>query len=299
MRKKALLIGGTGFVGTHLQQYLQASYEVYAYGRNVDIRNATTLNELLKNTQPDVVVNLAAITTLSESFENPEETYEISFMGTLNLLKALKNTGFKGVFLFVSSSEVYGYLSANELPVDETRLLKPNSPYAVGKISAEALCYYWSHTSDFKVVIARPFNHFGPKQSQRFAVSKFAKQIIEIKQNKKSVLKVGDIDTTRDFTDVRDIVRAYGILLEQGHNGEIYNVCSGKETSIRLLLNTLLEEAKINITIKQEKKLLRTVGQKRVCGSYAKLFRDTGWKPQIPLKKTLWDILDYWDTQLK
>lgn len=155
------------------------------------------------------MVSLAAITTLRESFEDQRSTYDTNFTGTLNLLMALKDSNFSGQLLFVSSSEVYGLINAGDLPVSEALSPKPLSPYAVAKMASEALRYQWSRYERFKIVIARPFNHIGPGQSERFAIADFARQIAKIKLGlEPPVNTVGDIDTTRDFTDVRDIADA-------------------------------------------------------------------------------------------
>src|SRR5262249_17980993 len=156
-------------------------------------------------------------------------------------LDALKREGFCGTLLFVGSSDMYGIVPPEQMPIREDYVLKPRSPYAVSKVAAEALCFQWSATERFKIVMARPFNHLGPGQSERFAVSGFAKQIIEIKKGRRApILWAGDIHVTRDFTDVRDIVRAYQLLVEHGENGESYNVCSGIETSLQEIVDRLM-----------------------------------------------------------
>jgi len=282
-------------VGAHMQQYLQPFCDVLVHGLETDIRVPSLVTSMIESTRPDVVVNLASISSLADSFEKPYETYAISFLGTLNLFDALKKSGFKGKFLYVSSSEVYGNVATDELPIDENRLVKPNSPYAVAKVATEALCYHWSHSGLFDIVIARPFNHIGPGQSDRFAISNFAKQIASVQAGRQQpILNMGNADAIRDFTDVRDIVKAYSLLSEHGKNGEIYNVCSGKEYSIRMLLLKMVELAGVQISIEQTRDRLRSSEQQRIYGSYDKLYRDTGWKPQIPIEQTLIDILSDW-----
>ncbi len=295
MKKMAFLTGGTGFVGTYLHQYLQRNYDVIAVGCNTNVRIKKQLKQVIATAKPDVVVHLAAISSIPESFNDPYGTYNVNFIGTLNLLTALNEEQFKGRMLYISSSHVYGLVTDKKLPASEEMELKPRSPYAVSKVAAEALCYQWSQTVGFDIVIARPFSHIGPGQSERFVVSDFAKQITEIKSGmRKPVLYVGDIDVTRDFTDVRDVVRAYQQLLENGKNGEVYNVCSGNEYSIRGLLQQMIETAGVDARIEQEKERLRPSEQRRVFGSYEKLYNETGWKPEIPIERTLEDILEYW-----
>jgi GDP-4-dehydro-6-deoxy-D-mannose reductase len=296
MKSKALLIGGTGFVGSHLEQHLLPNYNVVATGRNADIRDGKQVKRLVADTMPDVVVNLASITTVRESFERPLETYKIGFWGTLNLLRALKDIGFTGRMLQIGSSEVYGFPSPEQLPISETEPLRPMSPYSVNKAATEALCYQWSQVESFEILMTRSFTHIGPGQSDRFAISNFAKQIAEIKSGqRKPVLYVGDLETTRDYTDVRDVVRAYDLLLQKGKNGNIYNVCSGIERPTRLLLNALLDVAGVTATISQDPSLTRVSEQRRVCGNNEKLIRDTGWHQSISIDITLSDILSHWE----
>lgn len=296
----ALLIGGTGFVGRHLQRSLLPRFKVIATGRDADIRDTAGIGSLVKSASPDMVVNLASITTVRESFQDPLDTYRIGFLGTLNLLTALKECGFRGRMLNVSSSEVYGFPSDELLPVDEQALLRPMSPYSVSKAATEALCHQWSQTEQFEVVTARPFTHIGPGQSDRFAISNFAKQIAEISIGKKTpVIKVGNLHATRDITDVRDVVRAYRLLLEKGRNGETYNICSGREIGIKALLNELIELAGIEISVEPDESLMRNAEQKRVYGSYEKIHNETGWDPLVSINQTLADTLSYWVDMLK
>ena len=295
MKGSALLVGGTGFVGTHLQRAMEPEYNVIATGRSEDITTREQIDRLVSRVRPDMVVNLASITTVRETFEDPEKTYQIGFYGTLNLLAALKEYGFKGRMLNISSSEVYGFPKDDQLPITEEIVLSPMSPYSVSKIAAEALCYQWSQTESFEILTARPFTHIGRGQSDRFSISNFAKQIAEIMLGRKRpVIRAGSMDSMRDFTDVRDVVRAYILLLDQGRNGGVYNVCSGRESHMRVLLDTLIEHSGLSITVEEEQSLTRDKEQLRICGSYERLYKDAGWRPEIPLPKSLSDILEYW-----
>lgn len=297
--KKLLLVGGNGFVGSHIRMALESKLVVVSTGRDVDVRNLNQLRSLICKVQPDMVVHLAAVTTLRESFANPQDTYDINFFGTLNLLMALRDSNFAGRMLFVSSSEVYGLLAECDLPVSEARLPKPLSPYAVAKIAAEALCYQWAQTEKFEIVIARPFNHIGPGQSERFAISDFGKQIAAIKMGlSEPVMHVGDIDTTRDFTDVRDIVAAYQLLLQYGSNGETYNICSGTERTIRSLVERMCQLAGVVVELRTDPARWRLSEQRRVRGSNQKLFDATKWLPSLAMDQTLSDIVDYWTKRL-
>ncbi len=283
-----------------MQRHLRDSkYAVNVHGDSLDVRNAKEMQRLISMERPDAVIHLAAISSVPESFKDPYETFEVNFTGTLNVLIALRSSGFRGRMLYIGSGDVYGLLADKDLPVTEDRPLKPKNPYAVSKVAAEALCYQWSQTADFRIIMARPFNHIGPGQSERFALSNFARQIVEIQMGRHNPLvRVGDIDVTRDFTDVRDVVKAYGLLLERGENGEIYNVCSGKEQSLRSLLVQLMNLAGVHADIEKERDRLRPSEQRRVFGSFKKLRRDTGWQPYIPIEQTLHDILDDWRMKL-
>jgi GDP-4-dehydro-6-deoxy-D-mannose reductase len=297
-----MITGASGFVGGVIQQYLAAHMAAFDLElippSAIDLRDASALAELCAETRPDRIIHLAAQSFVPQSFADPFETFDINFIGTLNLLQALKKSGFNGKMLFVGTGDVYGRVAPESLPVSENQPLKPRNPYAVSKVAAEALCYQWSQTENMHIVMARPFNHIGPGQSERFAVSDFAKQIVEIKLGKRDAeIFVGDIDVTRDFTDVRDVVRAYIMLLE-GRSGEIYNVCSGKEVSIRRVLEQLISLAGVHADIKQDGARFRPAEQRRVYGSCDKLAADTGWAPEINLEQSLVDILSCWEWEL-
>lgn len=297
--KKLLLVGGSGFVGSHMRAAVEDTHSVVATGRDVDVRNHDQLRDLIAGAQADQVVYLAAVTTLSESFEDPRATYDINFLGALNLLMTLRECNFSGRMVFVSSSEVYGLLGAHELPVAEARIPKPLSPYAVAKVAAEALCYQWSQAEKFEIIIARPFNHIGPGQSERFAIADFGRQVAAIKLGLSSpVIYVGDIDTTRDFTDVRDIASAYQRLLEHGRSGEVYNVCSGVERSIRSLVERMCDLAGVTVELRADPARMRASEQRRVRGSNEKLVMDTAWTPYFSIDRTLSDIVAFWMKKL-
>jgi GDP-4-dehydro-6-deoxy-D-mannose reductase len=293
--KKILLVGGTGFVGSHFANEFRDQYSITVVGREIDVCQPESLSAFIRKVQPDAVVHLAAITTLKESFADPSLTYATNFTGTLNLLSALRENHFRGRLLNVSSSEVYGLLNESDLPVTESLLTRPLSPYAVAKIASEALCYQWSQVEEFEIISARPFNHIGPGQSSRFAIADFGKQIAAIKLGlAEPVMNVGDIDTTRDFTDVRDICAAYDLILQSEKNGEIYNVCSGIERSVRSLILRMCELVDIEVELRVDSARMRLSDQRRVRGSYQKLSADTGWQPNIAIDKTLLDIVEYW-----
>jgi GDP-4-dehydro-6-deoxy-D-mannose reductase len=289
---KLLLTGSEGFVGSFLTRH-RPCVPLADEDGNVDLRDADHLRRALARIAPDAVIHLAAQSFVPESFAHPRETYDINFFGTLNLLDALKAAGFTGRLLFVGSGDCYGVVAPEELPIDEAQPLRPRRPYAVSTAAAEALCYQWSQSEPFPIVMTRSFNHIGPGQSERFVVSDFARQVVEIRRGLRSpLIRTGDIDVTRDFTDVRDVVQAYLLLLERGKRGEVYNVCSGSEQSIRGLLMRLLQLAGVEAAVEQDPSRLRGAEQRRICGSPRKLERDTGWTRQHTLDASLADILN-------
>ena len=297
--KRALLIGGTGFVGCHMGRLLSADFKVLLTGSDYDISDKQKITAIIENFRPDIVVNFAFITTVRETFENPERNLEIGFQGMLNVLMALKSINFKGRLLNISSSEVYGHPDVSVLPMTEATPLKPMSPYSVVKIAVEALCYQWSQSESMNIITARPFTHIGPGQSDRFALSNFSRQIAEMQLNRREpVMRVGNLDSTRDFTDVRDVVRAYDMLLKFGKSGEIYNICTGQETKMKALLNKMIISSGLKISVEEDETLLRSAEQQRICGNNQKLRNETGWMPEIFLEQTLLDMMNEWKNRL-
>ena len=265
----------------------------------LDLRDPEAAAALVKEEAPDAVIHLAAQSWVPDAFRDPEFTLQVNILGTLNLLQALRRTGFSGRMVFVSTGDVYGCVPDNELPIREDRLPAPRNPYAVSKLAAEALCYQWSVTDGMEITIARAFNHIGPRQSERFVVSDFARQVAEIKLGRRQpTVSVGDIDVTRDFTDVRDVVRAYFALLRDGESGEIYNICSGREQSIRALLHRLAAIAGVEISVQQDPSRLRKSEQRRVVGDPAKMQRATGWQSTTELDESLASMLHEWEQEI-
>lgn len=292
-----LATGLSGFVGSHCAQQL-AAVDLLHEGRLADLRDRAEVAAAVGRIKPDAVIHLAAQSSVAESIADPTLTHQVNFEGTLNLLQALKAEGFRGRMLYVGSADAYGTVPETELPVAEARTLMPLSPYAQSKAAAEALCCRWSQTGPFEIVIARPFNHIGPRQSTRFAVASFARQIAACRAGRGARgLVAGDIGVTRDFTDVRDVVRAYAALLACGKNGEAYNVCSGVERSLSDVIHAMMAVAGVSMEIHVAAELLRKTEQRRMWGSFAKLHADTGWQPAIPFEQTLIDTLNYWDEE--
>lgn len=300
--KTLLVTGASGFVGRTLLG-MAGPGGIGGFGRilpltdEVDLRQPAALDRALAGQSPDAVIHLAAITFVPDSIARPHETYAVNLHGTINLLEALNRRGFGGAFLYVSSGDIYGAVPAQELPITESHLPRPRNPYSASKLAAEAYCYQLSQTSPVRVFIARPFNHIGPGQSDRFAVAGFAKQIAAIRQGKQPpAIEVGNVDVTRDFSDVRDVVRAYLKLLEAGVSGEAYNVCSGVERNIGEVLRQMLALAGVDATVTRVAGKLRPNEQTRHYGSNRKLCEDTGWAPSVPFEQSLRDLLDSWTT---
>lgn len=301
LKKRILVTGLTGFVGRHLRARLegmQSDWELLAPPAPYDLRRPETLNAWCAE-RPDAVIHLAGQTFVPEAFRDPQATLEINLLGTLNLLQALKQGGFSGSFLYVSSGDVYGQVAEDELPIDERRLPQPRNPYAVSKLSAELLCRQWSYTEGWRIMLARPFNHVGAGQSEAFVLASAARQIVRMRKGLQSNrLEVGDVDVTRDFLDVGDVVSAYFDLLARGCNGEIYNVCSGRERKVRDLILELATLAEVDLELVQDPARMRRAEQRRVCGSNTKLRQTTGWEPNITIKQTLTAILSDWESRV-
>jgi GDP-4-dehydro-6-deoxy-D-mannose reductase len=303
--KRLLVTGRHGFVGTTLAEMVAQErglrdWQLAEVSEGLDLRNPRDAAALVGSVPADAVIHLAAQSFVPEAFRDPAATLEVNLVGTLNLLKALREADFAGRMVYVSSGDVYGLVPEDALPVAETWLPAPRNPYAVSKLAAEALCRQWAITEGTDVVVARPFNHIGRGQSDRFVVSDFARQIADVRGGRREPkVMVGDIDVTRDFTDVRDVVRAYFSLLQDGERGAVYNVCSGEERCIRSILTRLVELASVEVAIETEPGRMRKAEQRRMRGDPAKIQRETRWKATTPLDETLASMLDYWQNEGK
>jgi GDP-4-dehydro-6-deoxy-D-mannose reductase len=298
-----LVTGASGFVGRTLLGMagpgsIGPFARVLPLSDEVDLRQPDRVRSAIAGKVPDAVIHLAAISFVPDSIARPRETYDVNLHGTINLLEALLEQGFNGAFLYVSSGDVYGAVQAEGLPISEERLPKPRNPYSASKLAAEAYCYQLSQRSRVRVLIARPFNHIGPGQSERFAVAGFAKQIAEIRQGRRApLIEVGNVDVTRDFSDVRDVVRAYLRLLESGVSGEAYNVCSGIERNVGEVLRRMLELSGVRAEVKRVSDKLRPNEQTRHYGSNRKLCENTRWAPEVPFEQSLRDLLESWTSR--
>lgn len=293
-----LLTGANGFVGRHLVAAgasggAFAGWNIVPLAKGCDIRDRPSVEAQVRETSPDAVVHLAAQSFVPRSFEDPAETFAINLGGTLNLLSALTATGFSGRMLLVSSGDVYGRVPESELPVNESRIPEPRSPYAVSKIAAEQLALQWHRTEGLDVMVARPFNHAGPGQDPRFVLPAMARQVADIAEGRAApIIEVGDIDTTRDFTDVRDVVEAYAAMLTSGKAGATYVIGSGIERRIRDMLATMCALAGVAPEVRQHPGRMRPAEQRRMAADASLLREDTAWEPRIAIETTLNDVLN-------
>ncbi|HYM64878.1 MAG TPA: GDP-mannose 4,6-dehydratase [Candidatus Sulfotelmatobacter sp.] len=314
MSKKILITGASGFVGGHLLDYLYSQGEKEIYGTyfsnktedksnkndvdflKIDLKEEDEVFNLIKDIRPDIIYHLAAFTSGADSFSSPKETVLNNISSQINLLQAVFKNNLKDTkILITSSAEIYGKVKKEDLPIDEQTAFNPTNPYAVSKLTQDFLGKQYFLSYGLKILIARPFNHIGPKQSSNFVVSAFAKKIAEIeKGNREPILTVGNLDSKRDFTDVRDVVKAYQLIVEKGVFGEAYNVGSGKSYKISQILDMLLSFSKVKVKVEVDTKLLRPVDNPDLVCNAEKLKKLTGWEPKIEIAKTLKDTLDYW-----
>lgn len=299
--KRLFLTGETGFVGKTFfaaeDVVRAAGWELIPACMEYDLLDPPSLDRVLNETRPDGIIHLAGQSFVPEAVKHPEQTMMVNFVGTLHLLEAMKRSGFRGNFLYISSGDVYGPVPVDRLPILETCPARPHNPYAVSKAAAELLCFQWSRIEPWRIIIARPFNHIGPGQREEFVIPSIALAIARIRLGirKDPVIEVGNIDVTRDFTDVRDLIRAYLSLLTRGETGEIYNVCSGQDVRIRDMIDSMSMIAGVQLKIVQDPARLRASDQMHVRGNPAKIFAATGWAPQIPLEQSLENILSDWE----
>jgi len=314
--KKVLITGITGFAGTYLAQHLLSSgkydisgtYLVDESLRNIgaikdklnlikaDLSEEKSIFKIIKDTAPEVIFHLAALTSPFDSFSNPTRTLTNNISLQVNLLEGVRKYNLINTkILITSSADIYGLVRKEDLPIDENTPLMPTSPYSVSKIAQDFLGLTYFLSYNLKIIRVRPFNHIGPRQSPSFVVSSFAKQIAEIEKGKRTpILRVGNLEAKRDFTNVRDMVRAYALAIEKGKCGEVYNIGSGTSYRIFDILNKLVSMSSSKIKIEKDKALFRPNDNPDLLCDASKFIKLTGWKPQISIEKTLQDTLDYW-----
>lgn len=313
-KKRALITGITGFVGSHLAEFLlNEGIEVYGIHRwrskdnniekiipdiklqEADLLDAHSLYAIVEKVKPDYVFHLAAQSYVVSSWASPVNTLEINVIGSANLFEAVRSAKLNTSIQIACSSEEYGMVYPNEVPIKETNPLRPLSPYAVSKIAMDYLGYQYFKSYGLRIIRTRGFNHTGPRRGEVFAESTFAKQIAEIEKGKREpVVYVGNLDAKRDYTDVRDMVKGYYLAALKGESGEVYNICSGKAWKIKDVLDYLLSLSRVKVTVKQDPKRMRPSDVPILIGDNSKFTKKTGWKPTIPMEKTLTDLLDYW-----
>ena len=312
---RVLVTGITGFVGSHFAEFaldkgaqVFGSYRWRSKTENIDhlrqkitlvecdLRDLSSVQELVAKSQPDFIIHLAAQSYVHSSWHSPAETFNTNTISQVNLLEAIRTHGNAAPrFLVIGSSEEYGLVHPDELPIKETNPLRPLSPYAVSKVTQDLMGYQYFKSYALPIVRTRAFNHEGPRRGDVFVTSNFARQIAEIEAGgREPTMMVGNLKAVRDYTDVRDIVRGYWLLLEQGSPGEIYNLCSGRGWAIQEILDFLLgESTNKKIAVREDPARLRPSDVPVLVGDSGKI-NALGWRPAIPFEQTLRDLLAYW-----
>lgn len=295
---KALVTGAHGFVGPYLTAHLESfGDEVVGVDQDVDITDADAVRSRFADELPDVVYHLAAASHVGESWSAPAQVVRVNSEGTLNVLLAAVEAGVERVVL-IGSAEQYGHVSPEQVPITEDTPLRPVSPYGASKAAAEMLASYIWRGRNLPVICVRAFNHLGPGQSEKLVASTLAQQVAQNEIDGGAEILAGDLSPQRDFTDVRDVVRAYRLLAVKGRAGEAYNVCSGKAIAIRALADTLISLSGRDMKVVLDPERLRPVDVPILLGDNTKLRTDTGWAPEIPLEQTLGEILAWWRDKL-
>jgi GDP-4-dehydro-6-deoxy-D-mannose reductase len=293
---RALITGGKGFVGQWLAAHLKDSGdEVFVIDVETDVSDGAALRRVMADVAPEAIYHLAAMTHVGESWEDPSKVLQVNVLGTAELLAAAREVDPSPTVLVVSSAEVYGVVDPANLPLNESTPTAPATPYAASKLAAEAVALQAWRGYGQPVIVVRPFNHIGPGQSPNFAVPALAKRIVEAKRSGASSLPVGTLTTRRDFTDVRDVVVAYRLLITRGAPGTVYNVASGRDVAISEVADHLLSLAGAELELVTDPSLVRPVDVPVLQGDAELLRTATGWLPQIPLATTLADVLASWE----
>lgn len=313
---RVLITGITGFAGSHLADYILEHHpgvEVFGMVRwrsrmenilhiqdrihlcEADLKDIVSLQKCLAEMKPDRIHHLAAQSFVPTSWTCPAETFSINAIGQINLFEALLSLKLSPRIQIAGSSEEYGFVNPNEIPMKETNPLRPLSPYAVSKVAQDLLGYQYYKSYGMHIVRTRGFNHTGPRRGEVFICSNFARQIVEIEKKKREpVIRVGNLEARRDFTDVRDIVRAYWLSLEKGEDGDVYNVGTGKSFRMREILDMLLSFTTANVKVEVDPKRLRPSDVPVLLSDSQKFRKLTGWEPEIPIRQSLQDLLEYW-----
>jgi GDP-4-dehydro-6-deoxy-D-mannose reductase len=280
---RVLVTGPSGFVGTHLRAELEDAFLPY----DEDVLDLASLTTAVRDAQPDAVVHLAALSSVAESWGDVTEVWRTNVLGTVNVVEALRAEAPRARLLFVSSGEVYG--RASLVPTPEEAPIEPVSPYGASKAAAELAC---RQARDLDVVVARSFSHVGPGQNERFSIASWAAQLARLRSEGGGTLLVGDLDVERDLTDVRDVCRAYRLMLDRALPAGTYNVASGRAVPLKRVLELLVEAAGVPVTVERDPSRLRPAEVRVVAGDASKLRAATGWEPSIPLERTVADVLE-------
>ncbi|MEM1202380.1 MAG: GDP-mannose 4,6-dehydratase [Acidobacteriota bacterium] len=313
---KALVTGITGFAGSHLAEYLlehQPQVEVFGTHRwrspmdniahlegkvqliETDLRDFNSVHNALSRVRPDFIFHLAAQSFVPTSWTAPSETLDTNIVGQTNIFEAVRSLGLDPAIQIACSSEEYGLVHPHETPIKETNPLRPLSPYAVSKVGQDYLGYQYFMSYGLRVLRTRGFNHTGPRRGDVFVASNFAKQLVRIEAGlSEPVMRVGNLDAVRDFTDVRDMVRAYWLAVTKAKPGEVYNIATGHGITIQELLDRLIAIVGVEVEVTPDPERMRPSDVEILIGDSSKFRADTGWEPQVPLEKTLQDIVDYW-----
>lgn len=310
--KKALIIGGAGFVGKYLTEYLltEMKWQVFVTKLShevsnleipkeniydLDILDLEETKKVLQEIQPDYIFHLAAQSSVALSWKNPDLTLDVNIKGGVHILEAARTLDYKPSILMIGSGEEYGYILPEEIPLKEDVLPRPGNIYAATKVCQNMISSIYAKAYQLDVKMVRAFNHIGPGQADMFVVANFCKQVAEIEAGKKEpILHVGNLEAKRDFTDVRDVVRAYALLVQHGESGETYNIGSGKAISIQELLERILALSTVKIEVQQVPERMRPSDIPIIEANIDKIKEATNWKPVISLETTLIDTLDYW-----
>lgn len=314
--KKILITGISGFAGSFLAEHLIRNGSSEIFGTTLSLKDSPNLIyikdkislyqinlmerekvfQMLEEIQPDAIFHLAALASASLSFANPLETISNNISAQIHILDAVRmKKEYKPRILIVSSADVYGLVKKDQLPINEMTQMNPTNPYAVSKIAQDYLALQYFHTYKLPIIRVRPFNHIGPRQAVHFVVADFAKKIADIEKKKcPPVIRVGNLDSKRDFTDVRDMVAAYGEIVEKGTIGEVYNIGSGVSYRIHDILKMLMDLSTEQITVETDPNKIRPADNPELLCDAVKIRKITGWETKIPLQQTLKDTLDYW-----
>lgn len=307
-----LVTGIAGFVGGYLCKVLhQEGYRVlgtklsaeqvdetvtwHAAVQDLDLADKEELVRIMEVFHPDAVIHLAAQSSVALSWQKPELTFSVNVNGTINLLESIRKVGIPSRVLMIGSSEEYGIVHPEEVPIKETNELRPGNPYAVSKITQEYLGKLYADSYHMNIIMVRAFNHTGPRQQPIFVIPDFARRLALMEKGLlEPVLQVGNLEAIRDFSDVRDIVQGYLSLIQRGKNGMIYNIGSGRGVTVRAVLDKLMSLATIPVRVQSDLNRMRPSDNPELVCDYSRLKQDTGWEPQINLEKTLLDIMNYW-----